>query len=315
MDKILITLVGYKAYAFARLAIESILANTDEEFDLFIINNAPNDKFTSDYYKELQEIHPNVYVKTNPCNLGIAAPWNMALDAMFSNPEYKWISLFHTDIVLNKNWASKIKEAFRTHPEYVGFAPVEINTTETEYLTMPILTRSRHLYKYFCNHYLEDFEALSSIFQKMYDGNFEAKATYYEDQLKDKIIEGAGFSAVTFKKEAFEKVGYFDEVFKCGTEDSDFTMRMSKLGLKTAKTGNSFAHHFCSVTFIKMIEIDGSQEAIKGKQTLLDKTTSTFEKTCLKHTCKHNNSGGCLLGYTCLNPLASCPLYLLEVTK
>lgn len=309
MDKILVTVVSYMCYGVGKVAIDSIIKNTDEPFDLLLINNAPGDSLTSNYFNKLKAEHDNIYIINNPSNIGIAASWNKALDFMFKNPDYKWISLFHTDVVLNRGWASKIKRAFKEHPEYDGFSPIEINTTETEYLTLPILTKNRILYNAFNMAFLHSDEAVLHEVNMMYDGNFEDKATEFEDQLKDLIVQGGGFSAVTIKREVFEKVGYFDECFMCGGEDTDFYERMKAIGLKTAKTGYAFSHHWCSVTFINSKYIDGKQEANKARDIFTAKMAKGTVKNCLKETCRHNNGGICAKGYSHFFPTLPCPEY------
>ena len=297
MDKILVTVVSYMCYGVGKVAIDSIMRNTDEPFDLLIINNAAGDSLTSNYFNDLKKKHDNVHIIDNSYNIGIAASWNKAIDFMFKNPDYKWMSLFHTDIVLNRGWASKIKRAFNENPQYVGFSPVEINTTETEYLTLPILTKNRILYNAFNMAFLHSDEAVLHEANMMYGGSFEDKATEFENQLQGLVVRGAGFSAVTFKREVFEKVGYFDEIFRRGGEDSDFYNRMITLGLDSAKTGYAFSHHWCSVTFISSRYVDGKQEANIARDIYTKKMADGIDKKCLKDTCKFNRGGLCDKGY------------------
>lgn len=310
--KFLITVLSYRTPAFTRLAVDSILKNTDEPFDLLFINNDPNDNVTLEYIENLKKTHSNIILMNNPSNIGIAASWNNAIDLMFKNPEYGYMSLLHTDVVMNKNWASKIKQAFIDHPEYIGFAPVEINTDEVTSLTLPILTKNRMFGNYFQAYYIHSHVALLQSLNKMYDGNFEDKATEFESKLKGQIFPGAGYSTVTFKREVFEKVGYFDEMFSRGTEDSDFTDRMQRMGLRTAKTGDSFAHHFCSITFIRSLDIDGKQEAQTGQVLLAKKRASGLEKPCLRETCIANANGLCSKGIIINIPTKPCLQYELK---
>lgn len=52
-----------------------------------------------------------------------------------------------------------------------------------------------------------------------------------------------------FKREVFEKVGLFNEIFKyCQYEDSDFLLRMAYAGYKHGKAENSFVYHYSSLT-------------------------------------------------------------------
>ncbi len=54
---------------------------------------------------------------------------------------------------------------------------------------------------------------------------------------------------MAFRREVFDKVGLFDESFAFGKgEDKDFQRRMKEKGLTYAQVGDSFVHHFGSVT-------------------------------------------------------------------
>ena len=69
------------------------------------------------------------------------------------------------------------------------------------------------------------------------------------------MIDGICMWCTTFLREAFEKVGYFDERFYPGAgEDYDYLGRAYKLGLRCVGTSFSWTYHHWGTSKDKMYE-------------------------------------------------------------
>lgn len=72
----------------------------------------------------------------------------------------------------------------------------------------------------------------------------------YCERMKDVLRRGVA-DGICFmvRRHVFETVGLFDEKFRIGQfEDADFFRRVRNAGFRIGTTGNSFIHHFGSVT-------------------------------------------------------------------
>lgn len=75
-------------------------------------------------------------------------------------------------------------------------------------------------------------------------------ATEYSERMKSVMRRGVA-DGICFmvRRHVFETAGLFDEKFRIGQfEDADFFRRVRNAGFRMGTTGNSFIHHFGSVT-------------------------------------------------------------------
>lgn len=320
MSKILIGIPSYRCYGFARICVESILLNTDVPFDLLVIDNAtdivPEDPTTT-YYKTLEQQYSNFRLISTPGNLGCAISWNTIIEEGFKSKDYDYIAIFNSDIVTTPNWASKILKAFNDYPEYSVFAPMEINTAEIEHITLPNLTLNRLFCQNAKKEILEDPKEVYKNLNYIYNGSFYKKALEFESKTKDMVIPGAGFSSPIYRKDAFEKVGYYDERFYPSFfEDSDFTVRADQVGVKSAKTGTCFFHHFGNITTNNSGYFTNRAIHETMGRRFHDKWANPKDYNCLRESCRSNKSGMCTLGFKDYKyPNNSCPSYQFSLTK
>lgn len=159
-----------------------------------------------------------ITVIANAENRGCAPAWNQGCRAAGGAD---WIVVLNNDVLLPEGWLAKLLGA----AERAGLDVVS-----------PAMREREQNYPF--SEYAADFMA----------------------KMAGVIREGAAHGVCfAVSRRAFEKVGEFDEAFRIGQfEDSDFFRRVKLAGLKLGTVGDSFIHHFGSVT----------QDALRSSKTV-----------------------------------------------
>lgn len=137
-----------------------------------------------------------------------------------------WIVILNNDVILPSGWL----EGLMTFAEENSLDIVSPAIREGEY-------------NYDINEYSKSFITRMNIVKRM------------------GIADGICFMV---RRQVFEKVGLFDEMFRIGQfEDKDFFRRAKLAGFRLGTTGRSFIHHFGSITqkSIKLTKAAGPYEA------------------------------------------------------
>lgn len=149
-----------------------------------------------------------ITVIANSENRGCAPAWNQGCRAAKAAD---WIVVLNNDVRLPVDWLGKLIGAAQRE----GFDVVS-----------PAM-RERELNYPFSEYAAKFMERMAGV----------ARAG---------VAHGVCFAV---SRRAFEKVGEFDEAFRIGQfEDSDFFRRVKLAGLKLGTVGDSYIHHFGSVT-------------------------------------------------------------------
>lgn len=154
----------------------------------------------------------------NAENRGCAPAWNQGCRAASGAD---WVVVLNNDVLLPAGWLAKLLGA----AERAGLDVVS-----------PAMREREQNYPF-----------------SEYAADFMAKMTG--------VVRGGAAHGVCFavSRRALEKVGEFDEAFRIGQfEDSDFFRRVKLAGLKLGTVGDSFIHHFGSVT----------QDALRSSKTV-----------------------------------------------
>jgi GT2 family glycosyltransferase len=200
--------------------IESIYRNTDmKDFELIVVDNNSQDE-TPKYLKKLSSKYDNVKIILNKENHGYARGNNDGMKLASGD----FMVLLNSDILVTDGWLDSLLYPF--------FVDHKIG------LVGPITNSSGNEQKVDLNGL--DIENYDEIAKKHTTLN---KKTFFE-------VTRLGFFCVAIKREAFEKIGYLDEVFGIGMfEDDDYTTRAIKEGFKNVMTEGCFIYHKGSVSF------------------------------------------------------------------
>lgn len=149
-----------------------------------------------------------ITVIANPENRGCAPAWNQGCRAA---KDADWVVVLNNDVLLPAGWLEKL----------IGAAG------------------------------REGFDVVSpAMREREQNYPFSEYAAQYMERMVGVVRCGAAHGVCfAVSRRAFEKVGEFDEAFRIGQfEDSDFFRRVKLAGLKLGTVGDSFIHHFGSVT-------------------------------------------------------------------
>lgn len=159
-------------------------------------------------------------VVRNRRNLGVAPAWNQGLDLALRGGA-RWIGILNNDLLLGPAALTRMAQ-----------------TAESE-----------------------GWDAVSPATREgALDYDFSAYATAYTRRCRTWRRPGGWFGwCFMVRREAFERVGRFDEGYHLGIgEDEDFFRRLQAAGLRSGITGDAFVHHFGSATL-------GPLRAARGK--------------------------------------------------
>lgn len=166
------------------------------------------DNASSDGTAEYLSSNGNLTVISNSENLGCAKAWNQGVKAA-SGAE--WIIVLNNDVIVSPTWLNGLLEAA---------ARWELD------IVCPAIREGDYNY------------------------DIETYSREYVSSMHDTVRRGSahGICFMVHRK-VFEEIGLFDENFRIGQyEDSDFFLRAKRANYSIGTVGNSFLHHFGSVT-------------------------------------------------------------------
>jgi len=229
-----IIVLTYNGLDYTKEFVNSVLKNTNENYELIIVDNASTDH-TVQYLKELEKNLKHIKVIFNKENLGFPAGVNQGIVASSGS----YILLANNDILVTEGWLERL-----------------IEVAESDYhigIVGPI-----------CN----EVSGVQKDNNAKYN-SIEEMLKYAENVRTEKKGMVLEFPRITFlcaliKKELVYKIGGLDERFSPGNfEDDDFSLRTQLAGFKAVVAKDIFIHHFGSKSFTS----DGIENYTKRLET------------------------------------------------
>lgn len=205
-----IVIVTHNALDFTRRCLDSVRSNTDEPYELIVVDNASTDG-TVAYLQEQGDIR----LIANADNRGFPAAVNQGIEAA----QGEQILLLNGDVLVTTGWLRRQLEALAEDPS-IGLVGPATNCTAG-------VQRVDCGYDHLCE--LEDFAwnwAKSRAGQRI------------ETQ------QLTGF-CLLLRRQAAETIGPFDERFGLGLyEDVDYSLRAIQAGFRLVVAYDAYVHHF-----------------------------------------------------------------------
>lgn len=195
-----IIIVNYNGGAFLQGAVDSLAAQTVQDFELFVVDNASDDG-SADRLDVSAIAHVEILHETD--NHGFARGNNIAARKAAG----EWLVLLNPDAVASPAWLEEIADGIARHPDVAMFASLQ---------------RS-----------LEDPDSLDGIgdcylgFGIPWRGGFGRPAS--EIPPEGTCFSPCGAGAI-YRRDAFLAHNGFDEDFFCFGEDTDLAFRMRLAG-------------------------------------------------------------------------------------
>lgn len=200
MPRFSIIIVNYNAGALLQAAVDSLAAQTRQDFELIVIDNASEDG--SAQALDVSKL-ASAQVVCNDDNLGFAAANNQAA-RLASAP---WLVLLNPDAYAEPDWLETLDLAARRFPQYQMFTSAQIDATN------PAL--------------MDGAGDAYHLFGFPWRGGYGR--TIEEMPETGLCFSGCG-AGVMVRRDLFLELGGFDERFFCYCEDVDFGYRAQLAG-------------------------------------------------------------------------------------
>ena len=211
-----IIIPNYNGVKHLKVCFESLRNQTYNDLKVCLVDNNSSDgsrKFTKEYFPEIE-------ILSLDSNTGFAKAVNAGIKHSLKNKHIEYIVLLNNDIECDKNFLNELINGFKS--DDTGSAAGKM-----------------------LNYYERDVIDNAGDFIKK-RGSPYARG-YSEKDLgqydKEEFIWGACAGAAIYKRDVFEKVGFFDEDFFAYYEDVDFSFRMQLLGYRCYYNPKAVCYH------------------------------------------------------------------------
>ncbi|MCJ8013897.1 glycosyltransferase family 2 protein [Paenibacillus sp. KQZ6P-2] len=210
-----IVIPSYNQVEYLARCIESIMTHTAEPYEIIVVNNASTDE--TDAYLEKRSLQ--IRSKRLDTNHGFSGGVNQGI--MMAKGDT--IVILNNDVLVTPGWLTHMLRCLQSDSMIGAVGPVTNYISGDQQIAVPYKTVDQ-MWEYAATHFKPD----------------ETKW-----RQTDRLV---GF-CILFRRELLERVGYFDEGFRVGNyEDDDWMIRIRLSGLKLLIAGDSFIHHFGSVS-------------------------------------------------------------------
>lgn len=217
MSKVSIVITTFNSIEFINSCLDSVFAQDYPDFEVIIVDNGSGDgsvEFMKEKYSRLILIE-------NKTNLGAAKARNQGINIS----KGEWILILDCDIILAKDFLSKLINSTKNFPSCVGmFQPKVLNSdTETIYSVGIFLSPIRRFYDI---------------------GKGYRDSGQFNNRLD---VFGACSAAAVYNRKMLEEIkentGYFDERFFFLVEDVDLAWRAQRQGWKAVFCPEAVCYH------------------------------------------------------------------------
>lgn len=211
-----IVVLAYNHLDYTMKCIESLFKYTsDVDYELITVNNGSSDG-TEYYFNSL----PNAKKINFPENIGV----DKAVNYGFREAEGKYTINLSNDIVVTSNWLKNLVTCMESDPKIGMVVPVCNASSNYQQISLPYTD-------------LDEMQEIAKIYNKSNPGLWEERM---------KLVT----YTCLFRTDLQKAFGGFDEDFNPGAYDDDaMSFRVRRAGYKLILAGDTFVHHFGSVTF------------------------------------------------------------------
>ncbi|MCM3129857.1 MULTISPECIES: glycosyltransferase family 2 protein [unclassified Paenibacillus] len=214
-----IVIPTYNQIDMLKGCIASIQAHTSQPYEIVVVDNASTDG-TADY---LRSLGLDVRYTVLESNLGFAGGVNHGL--MMARGQY--IVVLNNDVVVTPGWLTNMMSCLNSDAGIAVVGPVTNYIGGEQQIEVPYTD-------------VKDMLPFAEGYNKPDPGKWK-----YTDRL-------VGF-CLLFRRELLNEIGYLDEGYHIGNyEDDDWMIRIRLSGRKLCIAGDSFIHHFGSVSMKSM---------------------------------------------------------------
>jgi len=212
-----VIIVNYNGGKIVLRCLEYLRSQTLCPNRILLVDNASQDNSIA----VIKETFPEVEIMEASVNLGFAKANNLAVRKC---GDCDWIALLNPDAFPEPDWLENLIKAAKQNPEYSFFG-----STQFKHGTKDVLDGTGDVYHVSGQSWRRDF-------------GYSIKNT---EKRTGEIFSPCAAAAL-YKREAFLKVGGFDENFFCQIEDVDLGFRLRLVGYKCLYVPNAVVWHIGS---------------------------------------------------------------------
>ena len=217
--KATIVIPNLNGAGWLRDSIESIWAQTEQDFELIVVDNASTDESLA--IAEGYVGRANYRLIQNDHNTGFSAAVNAGIRAA----QGEYVVMFNNDAFAEPDWLAQL-----------------IATAETDARIFAVQSLMiRHFERDICDD-AGDYVTLFGWACKRGDG------MYWRRYQKPQRIFSACGGASLYRKSILDEIGLFDELFFAYFEDVDLSWRANSLGYKNMYCPAAKCYHICGAT-------------------------------------------------------------------
>jgi GT2 family glycosyltransferase len=207
-----VVIVAYESGAFLQPCVDALAAQTFEDFEAVIVDNASSDGSVRD----LRPPDARFRILSLGLNTGFAAANNLA--AAGSAAEF--LVLLNPDAVADPTWLETLIATARTAPDIASVGSLQRRLDDPEVLDG-----------------VGDVWHVAGLAWRAGEGHPAAGAP------GDGEIFGPCGAAALYRREVFLKLGGFDERFFCYCEDVDLAFRLRSAGFRSVRASSAVVRH------------------------------------------------------------------------
>jgi GT2 family glycosyltransferase len=221
ISKVSVIVVNYNAGKWLKKSIESLLAQSETDFECFIIDNGSEDSSLA----SLPKLDKRFQIIELGYNAGFAVANNHAAKLAKS----PWIALLNPDAFARPDWLEKLLNETTKYPD-IGMVG------STQYMA------------------LADTPTLDGVGDCYHFSGIAFRARYGHKASPPPtgLVFGPCAAAALYNREKFIALGGFDERFFCYHEDVDFAFRMQLAGSDCIQSQSAIVEHVSSAIASKV---------------------------------------------------------------
>ncbi|WP_454193815.1 glycosyltransferase family 2 protein [Paenibacillus sp. Marseille-Q7038] len=221
MDGTSIVIPTFNQASYLKECINSIKANTDVPYEIIVVDNASSDGTAA--YLRSQNLGVRYTILEE--NRGFAGGINYGL--MMARGKY--IVMLNNDTVVTKGWLTHMLHCLQSDEQIAAVGPV--------------------------TNYIGGDQQIDVSYQRIQEMWAFAERYCTPDPSLWRVTDRLVGFCLLFRRELISEVGYLDEGYRIGNyEDEDWNTRIRLLDRKLAVAGDSFIHHYGSVSMKKLAD-------------------------------------------------------------
>ena len=219
MSKATIVIPNINGKGWLKDSIESIYAQTEQDFDLIVVDNGSTDESLEQARSYCTR--PNFTLIENGRNTGFSYAVNQGI----ARAQSKYVVLFNNDAFAEPQWLAELLRTADADPKIFAVQSLMI----------------RHFERDICDD-AGDYVTLFGWACKRGDG------MYWRRYTKPGRIFSACGGASLYRKSILDEIGLFDELFFAYFEDVDISWRANSLGYKNLYCPAAKCYHICGAS-------------------------------------------------------------------